>query len=157
MLKADAKNNAKLFSSLAAAAFDRLDLSGEAVVEVVTVSDEEIRSLNASARGIDRATDVLSFPALDKIVPFTRENYPYDYDEERGAVELGSIVISSDRAAAQAKEYGHSLRRETAYLFVHGLMHLLGYDHETEEDKAVMREKEELVLAACGITRGDDK
>ena len=141
------------FAWAADAAFAALSLAGEAEVEVNFVTEEEIRALNARTRDTDRVTDVLSYPMLDEIRPFTRENYPFDVDPENGRVPLGSIVICRDVAARQAEEYGHSRDREETYLFVHGLLHLLGYDHMTEEDKSVMREAEERILSAIGQVR----
>ncbi len=141
------------FARAADAAFAALSLAGEAEVEVNFVTEEEIRELNARTRDTDRVTDVLSYPMLDEIRPFTRENYPFDVDPENGRVPLGSIVICREVAARQAEEYGHSRDREETYLFVHGLLHLLGYDHMTEEDKSVMREAEERILSAIGQVR----
>ena len=141
------------FARAADAAFAALSLAGEAEVEVNFVTEEEIRELNARTRDTDRVTDVLSYPMLDEIRPFTRENYPFDVDPENGRVPLGSIVICRDVAARQAEEDGHSRDRGEPYLFVHGLLHLLGYDHMTEEDKSVMREAEERILSAIGQVR----
>lgn len=146
---------AEELDSVAAEVYKVEKMKGNATVELSFVSSDEIRELNRSARGVDRETDVLSFPALDEIKPFTKKNYPFEYDPDRGSVELGSIVICRDVAEAQAKEYGHSVRRETCYLFTHGLLHLCGYDHIEESDKKVMREKEEVVLSGLGITRED--
>ncbi len=124
-------------------------------VELDIVSADEIKALNSDNRHIDAVTDVLSFPMLDgireKVV--LKKDFPFDYDEDEKAVFLGSIAICSDRAAEQAEEYGHSVHREMSYLFVHGLLHLFGYDHMTEEDKLQMREKEEQVLLGLGISR----
>lgn len=155
MFKVESKYYSEIFSRLADTAFKLLGLSGDASVEVEFVDADEIKELNSRTRGVDRSTDVLSYPALDEIKPFTKDNYPYDYDCERGEVVLGSIVICGEAAKKQAAEYGHSVERENCYLFVHGLMHLLGYDHIEENDRAAMREKEELVLSACNITRGE--
>ena len=123
--------------------------------ELDMVSPEEIRQINSDNRHIDAVTDVLSFPMLDGIrgKVIKKKDFPYDYDEEEKAIFLGSIVICEERAKAQAAEYGHTLQRELSYLFVHGLMHLFGYDHMTDEDKKQMREKEEQALACLGITR----
>ena len=143
------------FARAADAAFAALSLAGEAEVEVNFVTEEEIRELNARTRDTDRVTDVLSYPMLDEIRPFTRENYPFDVDPENGRVPLGSIVICRDVAARQAEEYGHSYRRELHYLVVHGLCHLLGYDHIIDDDRAEMRAKEERILTRMGITRND--
>ena len=123
-------------------------------VELVFTDEAGIRKLNAETRGKDAVTDVLSFPNLDGILqkPIRKEDFPFDTDED-GNLFLGSIVICRERAAQQAEEYGHSLRRELYYLAVHGLCHLLGYDHETDEEKAQMRAREESVLSDMDIPR----
>ena len=123
-------------------------------VELIFVPEEEIRRLNRETRAVDKVTDVLSYPTLDDIKgqPIFGEDYPYDVDEN-GVLLLGSIVICQQRAKEQANEYGHSYERELHYLLVHGIMHCLGYDHMTDEEKAEMREKEELILGKLGITR----
>lgn len=122
--------------------------------EIVTVDEREIRRLNRENRGIDEVTDVLSFPSLDGIFgkKLERKNFPADIDEE-GNLFIGSIAICERRAEEQAEEYGHSFERELNYLAAHGICHLLGYDHMTEEDKRVMREKEEKVLNKAGYSR----
>ena len=122
--------------------------------EIVFVSENEIKELNAETRKIDAVTDVLSFPTLDGIKgeKIVGEKFPYDQDEE-GRLSLGSIVICRERAIEQANEYGHSVNRELYYLAVHGICHLLGYDHETDADKAEMREREEKILAPMKVTR----
>ena len=124
--------------------------------EIVFTDEEEIRKLNAETRGKDAVTDVLSYPTLDGIraKALSRAQFPFDMDEE-GCLFLGSVAICRERAAQQAEEFGHSLRREIFYLAVHGLSHLLGYDHMTEEDKAQMRAREERILAAMDATRED--
>ena len=124
-------------------------------VELDVVSQEEIKALNSDNRHIDAVTDVLSFPMLDGIrgKKIYKKDYPYDYDEDEKAIFLGSVAICLDRAKEQAIEYGHSLQREMSYLFVHGLLHLFGYDHITDEEKKEMREKEEQVLLELGISR----
>lgn len=147
------KKSSKTLQAIADETFTALGLSGNAFVEVEYVNAEEIRDINKETRGIDKSTDVLSFPMLDTIAPFTKKNYRYDYDPSVDAVRIGSIIICREIAEEQAKEFGHSSRREQSYLFLHGLLHLLGYDHENEEDAKIMREKEELILGALGITR----
>ena len=113
---------------------------------VVVTDDAEIRALNARTRGVDRATDVLSFPL--------GENGKYDVDENNGCMMLGDIVISMERAMEQANLYGHPLQREVAFLTVHSMLHLLGYDHENGGLEAMrMREKEEAVLLQLGLPR----
>ena len=123
-------------------------------VETLAVDGEEIRQLNVSARGVDKVTDVLSFPTLDGIKgkKICKKQFPYDIDEN-GNLLIGSIVICKARAKEQAEEYGHSFERELHYLLVHGIMHCLGYDHIEDTDRAEMREKEEQVLTILGITR----
>ncbi len=122
--------------------------------EIVFVDEEEIRDLNRETRGLDKVTDVLSYPALDGIKgqSLSKKDHPYDLDEE-GNLCVGSIAVCIKRAKEQAEEYGHSYSRELHYLIVHGVLHCLGYDHMTDEDKAEMREKEEEILQKLGITR----
>lgn len=153
MIKAYNEDGELVYSDITDAVCSVLALKGEAVVDVSFASRDEIRQLNATSRNIDKATDVLSFPMLDSIMPFTEKNYPLDYDADEKAVLLGSIMICSDIASEQAKEYGHSVERENYYLFTHGLLHLLGYDHIEESDKTLMRQKEEEVLSSINISR----
>ncbi len=121
-------------------------------VDVLLTNDARIHELNREQRGIDRPTDVLSFPAFDLRPGALPE--PADADPGSGLVPLGDMVVSLERAAAQAKEYGHSNRRELAYLTVHSVLHLLGYDHLDEgPQKAQMRAKEEEILEKLDIIR----
>lgn len=124
------------------------------IVEIIIVDKLTIRDLNSRFRNIDRVTDVLSFPTLDGIrgKELKLADYPYDTDDE-GNLCLGSIAICQEVANEQAEEYGHSVDREFYYLATHGVCHLLGYDHMTDEDKAQMREKEEKVMAKLGLVR----
>ena len=120
--------------------------AGSAEISVRFVDNAMIRELNAEHRGIDKETDVLSFPL--------GENGVWDVDPETGAYVLGDIVISVEKAIAQAGEYGHSLERELAFLAVHSMLHLLGYDHVNGGLESVrMREKEEQVLTQLGLQR----
>ena len=123
-------------------------------IEFIFVDGEEIRRLNREMRDTDKVTDVLSFPTMDDIKgePIYADEHPFEMDEEDNLV-IGSVAVCCDRAKEQAEEYGHSYERELHYLLVHGIMHCLGYDHMTDEDKAEMREKEELILSKLGITR----
>lgn len=129
----------------------RAVLSAEGVdfpceVDVSVTGDEEIRQINREQRGVDRPTDVLSFPAFD----LTPGELPgvEDADPATGLVPLGDIMLSLERVQAQAKEYGHSVRRELAYLVVHSALHLLGYDHLDEgPQKAQMRAREDAIMA----------
>ena len=121
-------------------------------VDVRLTNDETIHQINLDMREVDRPTDVLSFPAFD-LTPGELPG-PEDADPGTGLVPLGDMVISMERVAAQAKEYGHSNRRELAYLTVHSVLHLLGYDHLDEgPQKAQMRAREEAIMAELGLER----
>ena len=126
-------------------------------ISVSVVSEKEIRSINLEQRGVDSATDVLSFPALefDSSYRLVQEPGPEDMDPETDTVYLGDIVICNDVLERQAIEYGHSKKRELAYLTTHSMYHLLGYDHVTENLKRDMRQKEEILLTELDITRAE--
>lgn len=134
-------------------------------VYVRIVGDEEIHQLNRETRGVDRPTDVLSYPTVNYREGTAKDNLRRirrEYDPETGSAFLGDIVISIDRARAQAREYGHSLTRELGYLTAHAMLHLFGYDHMTDEDKPVMRAMEEKIMGMIGLERdkhmiSDDK
>ena len=122
--------------------------------ELMLVDEEEIRTLNREQRGIDKVTDVLSFPTMEDIKgqPLLEDDHAEELDEENRLL-IGSIIICKKRAEEQAEEYGHSFERELFYLAVHGVLHCLGYDHETEEDKCEMRAQEEIVMQRLGLKR----
>ena len=121
-------------------------------IDVKITDDEGIHALNKETRRVDRPTDVLSFPAFD-LTPGELPG-PGDADPGTGYVPLGDMAVSMERVRAQAEEYGHSDRRELAYLAVHSVLHLLGYDHLDEGPmKAQMREREEAILAGLGLER----
>ena len=124
-------------------------LSEGVEVGVTFLDDAAIQELNRDYRDKDRPTDVLSFALNEGDEPKI-----IDAPEEE---LLGDILISLETTARQAEEYGHSLERELAYLTVHGMLHLLGYDHEEPADQAEMRLEEEAVLAALGIVRGQEE
>lgn len=142
------------FATLSAAFDGEFDSDCPLALEIIFADKQEIRSLNAQNRQVDKVTDVLSFPTLDGILgkKILKENFPYDFDE-LGNLFIGSIVICKEVAAEQAEEYGHSYERELYYLAVHGVCHLLGYDHMQDADKKIMREKEEKVLKKLNLTR----
>ena len=119
-------------------------------LSVTFVTPEEIHELNRDYRGVDRPTDVLSFPQFERE---ELEEYISCPDDVPGELMLGDVVISKDKAMEQAEEYGHSFERELIYLFTHSVLHLLGYDHEEPEDKAVMRKREEEIMDWLGIPR----
>lgn len=139
-----------------AAAFAVKEETGKENFEIcITLMDAEgIKKLNGEYRGIERATDVLSFPLLNRR-PGQIERFwdDQDIDPQTGEVMLGDIVLSVEAARAQAKEYGHSLEREAVYLCVHSVLHLLGYDHIQSEDKRLMRRREEEIMDAFGLGR----
>jgi probable rRNA maturation factor len=116
-------------------------------VYVTLTNNETIRKVNAEQRNIDRATDVLSFPMFD------RSEIPNLKKEDKTEDILGDIIVSIEKVKEQAEEYGHSFERELAYLVTHGMLHLLGYDHIIDEEKAVMRKREEEILGILNITR----
>ena len=126
-------------------------------VSVRICENLSIQALNKKYRGVDSATDVLSFPSVTWPSGKTAGKSPGSlqraYDPDNGACFLGDIVINADRIRIQANEYGHSEEREAAYLLVHSLCHLMGYDHMNEEEKAIMRKKEEEILSSIGIGR----
>ena len=121
-------------------------------VDVLLTDDAGIHQINKDMRDVDRATDVLSFPEFE-LTP-GQLPAPEDADPGTGLVPLGDMAMSMEHVAAQAKEFGHSGRRELCYLVVHSVLHLLGYDHLDEGPmKAQMRQREEAILAQLGITR----
>jgi len=132
--------------------FDLEGFHENAEVNILLTDDENIRVLNKQYRDIDAPTDVLSFPMLDakegKI-----EIGAGDYNLEKDSIILGDIVISLETAAKQAQEYGHSFEREIAFLTTHGIFHLFGYDHMTEDEEKTMLGKQEEVLKQAGLHR----
>ncbi|MGN0686629.1 MAG: rRNA maturation RNase YbeY [Oscillospiraceae bacterium] len=140
------ENIEQLIEQCTRAALEEEQIDEDAQISVTLVDNEAIREINREHRDIDRATDVLSFPLGD--------DDSFDTDPETGAVLLGDIVISLERAAEQAKEFGHSYRREVAFLITHSLFHLLGYDHVNGgEEEKIMFAKQEKILEKLGITR----
>jgi len=123
-------------------------LSGTVELSLTLTDDAEMQRLNREFRGVDAPTDVLSFPLLSP------EESPFVPPPD-GILHLGDVVLSYPRAVAQAAEYGHSVQRELGYLTVHGVLHLLGYDHESAADKERMRAREEAVLSAWSDSAND--
>ena len=120
----------------------------DAEVSVSFVNNETIHKLNLEYRGKDKPTDVLSFPMTDS------DEEEDDIDLSTGAVMLGDIIISAEKAMEQANEYGHGIEREICFLAVHSTLHLLGYDHETsEDDEKYMNQTQEAILQKIGLTR----
>lgn len=130
----------------------------ECEVSLLFVDNEEIREINNETRSIDRETDVLSFPMLEyqdkKVFKQLYKNYEFSQSDFDGnELVLGDIVLSLEKALEQSKEFNHSYEREASYLVVHSVLHLLGYDHMEEEDKVIMRSREEEILNKLNITR----
>lgn len=123
----------------------------DAQISITLTDNDTIREINRQQRGIDRATDVLSFPMLE----FDDDgNADGEYEMDGDYVLLGDIVISMERAREQSEEFGHSLLRETAFLTAHSMLHLLGYDHvDDKEGEEIMCNKQEKILSSLGITR----
>lgn len=119
--------------------------------EIVFDNESDMRSLNFSERGIDKVTDVLSFPSMDRIKGKVLTPDVCKTEMDGKYIFIGSIVLCDEKIKAQAKEFGHSTVRERNYLIMHGLLHLLGYDHMTPEDKYEMRNKEKEALALLGV------
>lgn len=142
------------FSALCPAFEGEFESDTPLSAEIIITDEEYIRRLNRETRSTDSVTDVLSFPSLEGIlgVKIEKNNFKADLDEQ-GNVFIGSIAICKTRAMQQAEEYGHGFEREINYLAVHGLCHLLGYDHIDEADRQKMRAAEERVLKRAGVER----
>lgn len=134
----------KKMEEAASVLFQQEGVDGDrAEISLTLVSLEEIRELNRDYRDVDRETDVLSFPQFECV-----EDMP-----EFGELCLGDVVICLDKVEEQAKEFGHTFERELIYLFVHSMLHLLGYDHMEEDEKQEMRQREETVMKAIDLER----
>ncbi|WP_028561658.1 rRNA maturation RNase YbeY [Paenibacillus pinihumi] len=138
-----------------------LQIAGEAEgimegeVALTFVDDEEIHRLNKEYRGIDRPTDVLSFAMMEEGEDEPEIVFEVESEEENDPFSgmLGDIIISVEKAQQQSEDYGHSFERELGFLFVHGFLHLIGYDHQDDESEAVMTGKQEAVLQQAGLVR----
>lgn len=120
-------------------------------ISITLTTPENIHKINKQYRNVDKETDVLSFPMFEKKELDSKiKNQDFEYEDV-----LGDIVISIEKVKGQAEEYGHSFEREFSYMIVHGFYHLMGYDHIEEEDKVIMRPKEENVLNKLGIRRDE--
>ncbi|MGL5478371.1 MAG: rRNA maturation RNase YbeY [Clostridium sp.] len=134
------------------------DVNIKTEISVLLVDNEEIREINNQTRNIDRATDVLSFPMLDfedkKVYKevYKDEKFDDSYFDGEDLV-LGDMVLSLERAKEQSEEFNHSFEREVFYLIVHSVLHLLGYDHMEEDEKSIMRKREEEILGSLEIVR----
>lgn len=146
----------ELADEVAEAVLDYENCPYESQVELLLTDNDEIQRINQEFRSIDRPTDVLSFPMIDFEHPAEYDFLEEDdncFDPETGELMLGNIVISKEKVISQAEEYGHSVKREYAFLIAHSMLHLLGYDHMEEEERAVMEEKQREILTKLGIER----
>ncbi len=150
-LKIDCQEKIVNIRKIAKAVYKTLEQTANLKAEIVFVSNEEIQRLNRDTRGVDKVTDVLSYPSLDEIRGKVLQKEDCQTVLDGRYIFVGSIALCKDKIREQAQEYGHSAIREQTYLIVHGLMHLMGYDHLTDEDKLEMRTKEKLALKRLGI------
>ena len=152
-------NVEEIVEKVALAVLDAEQCPYEVELNVLLTDNEGIHEYNREYRQIDRETDVLSFPNLDFAEPGDfeiDEDREADYfDPDSGELILGDIIISVEKVAEQAESYGHSLKREFAFLVAHSMLHLSGYDHMEPEEAAVMEAKQEQILRGLGITRED--
>jgi probable rRNA maturation factor len=146
--KSGAKPDRRRIKSVCEAALVGEGVAGAVILTITIVDDEEIRQINQQHRSIDKATDVLSFPLIEDGYQDGAFALPPDVPRE-----LGDVIVSYPRAVAQAEEYGHSVERELAYLIVHGVLHIMGHDHEQPDEQAIMRAREEAALLVAGLTR----
>lgn len=146
----------ELAREVAESALDHIGCPYEAEVNLLLTMNEEIRKMNKEFREIDRATDVLSFPMVDYEAPgdfaFLEEAEEY-FNPETGELLLGDIVISKEKVLAQAEEYGHTPKREFAFLIAHSILHLSGYDHIEEADRLEMEQLQRDILERLNILR----
>lgn len=148
----------ELTAQVAEAVLDAEGCPYEAEVNVLVTDNEGIRLYNREYRKIDRETDVLSFPNIpfEKEADFgmVEENEADYFQPDSGELILGDIILSADRIYSQAESYGHSVKREFAFLVAHSMLHLCGYDHEAPAEAEVMEQKQRCILDSLGITRG---
>ena len=148
----------KAAESIIKQALDYLKCPYEVQVNLTLTDNEGIHEINKEYRQIDRPTDVLSFPLIDyeepNVFPENLEEAAEDYfDLDTGELMLGDIIISVEKCKEQAVEYGHSVLREYSFLIVHSILHLFGYDHMEDDERAVMEQKQREILDAAGISR----
>ena len=150
-------NYKELAETVIEAALEHEACPYESEINIILTDNEGIHRINKECRKIDRPTDVLSFPMAEYRVPGSfdhlEEEQPECFHPESGELLLGDIIISLDKVKEQAKQYGHSAKREYAFLLAHSMLHLMGYDHMVEEEEKVMFQKQEEILAGLNITR----
>lgn len=147
------KDEKKIINDVAKATFDYFNQKDIFITEIDIISPEEIKEINKAERNVDSVTDVLSFPAQDIGGNLPIEKKSFNKGEMEGnKVILGTICICRDRAKEQANEYGHSIEREIGFLTVHGLLHILGFDHIEEKDEIIMRGHQTAILDSIGLS-----
>ena len=150
----DVEETARLFVE---AALELENCPYETEVNLLLTTDEEIHRMNMEFRQIDRPTDVLSFPMIEYEMPGdfsgTREESDDLFDPESGELLLGDIVMSKDKVMFQAEQYGHSPRREYAFLIAHSMLHLFGYDHMEDDERRIMEERQRRIMEKVHILR----
>lgn len=150
----------ELIREVVVGAVDYINCPYESTVNVTLVDNDSIKEINSEHRGIDKATDVLSFPMIEYEIPGNFDNLEGDeyndcFDPDTGELMLGDIVISVDKVNEQAKEYGHSIKRELGFLVAHSMFHLFGYDHMEDEERIEMESLQKELLNKLGITRDE--
>jgi probable rRNA maturation factor len=148
--RSGSRPNRPAIRAACAAALAGEGVTGPVILTLTVTDDDEIHQINLQHRNVDRPTDVLSFPLLGGGPDDTNDAFALPPGLPR---EIGDVIVSYPRAVAQAEEYGHSVERELTYLVVHGVLHILGHDHEIPEEQAVMRAKEEAAMAVVGLLR----
>lgn len=146
----------ELFLRIVETVLDEEDCPYEAAVNLLITDDASIREINRESRQMDKPTDVLSFPMAEYEPPanfLTIEEQEDCFEPDTGELLLGDIVISQDRLLSQAQEYGHSVKREFAFLIVHSMLHLIGYDHLEEADRTLMEARQKHLMELLGIPR----
>ncbi len=150
-------NYKELAETVIEAALEYEDCPYESEVTIILTDNDGIQRINRECREIDRPTDVLSFPMAEYRIPgnfdFLEKEQPECFHPESGELLLGDIIISLDKVKEQAEQYGHSAKREYAFLVAHSMLHLMGYDHMEEEEEKVMFQKQEEILTGLNITR----
>lgn len=135
---------------------DKYDCPYECEVSLILMDNDSIHEINKVSRGIDSETDVLSFPNLSFTIPGNFDSFEDSidcYEPDSGELLLGDIVISVDRVISQANEFGHSVLREYAFLIVHSMLHLIGYDHMEEDERVEMEKQQTEIMNTLGINR----
>ena len=147
----------ELFEAVAKQVLSEENCPYEAEINLLLTDSEAIRGYNREYRDIDRETDVLSFPGVDYESPsdfsLVEQDLTCYINPDTQELMLGDIILNMDRVISQAKEFGHSEKREFAFLITHSMLHLLGYDHMTEEEEKIMFEKQDAILDSMGIHR----